>query len=228
MNKADLRIDWATHEAAKYACEHWHYSGCTFIGKQSRIGVWESSRFIGVVVFATGACPTLVKPYGLNKNQGCELFRVALDRHASPVSRIMRLALMFVKKSYPDLRLIVSFADPSQGHHGGIYQATNWIYAGISPPSEQYFYKGKWTHPKTFRSLWANRWHIDLKSLQKRKVPGKHRYLMPLDSEMRKRILPLAKPYPKRASSETVDTSGDQPEKGGSIPTDALHLEVQS
>lgn len=28
----------------------------------------------------------------------------------------------------------------------------------------------------------------------------------------------------KRASSDTVDTTGDQPEKGGSIPTDALQL----
>ena len=30
------------------------------------------------------------------------------------------------------------------------------------------------------------------------KVPGKHRYLMPLDDEMRAKIAPLAKPYPKR------------------------------
>jgi hypothetical protein len=26
MSKADLKIDWATHAAPKYACEHWHYS----------------------------------------------------------------------------------------------------------------------------------------------------------------------------------------------------------
>tara|TARA_Y100000310_G_scaffold30028_1_gene28559 strand:+ start:26 stop:454 length:429 start_codon:yes stop_codon:yes gene_type:complete len=29
-------------------------------------------------------------------------------------------------------------------------------------------------------------------------TPGKHRYLMPLDDEMRHRIEPLRKPYPKR------------------------------
>ena len=29
-------------------------------------------------------------------------------------------------------------------------------------------------------------------------VPGKHRYIMPLDDAMRKQIEPLAKPYPKR------------------------------
>ena len=27
-SKPVLRIDWATHEAARYACEKWHYSRC--------------------------------------------------------------------------------------------------------------------------------------------------------------------------------------------------------
>jgi hypothetical protein len=51
---------------------------------------------------------------------------------------------------------------------------------------------------------------------------GKHRYLMPIDNEMRKRILPLAKPYPKRAGSDTKDTADLQSAKGGSTPTPAL------
>ena len=58
----------------------------------------------------------------------------------------------------------------------------------------------------------------------KRKVLGKHRYLMPLDKEMKKQILPLAKPYPKRASSETRDTPSDQLGKAGARPSDALPL----
>ena len=54
--------------------------------------------------------------------------------------------------------------------------------------------------------------------------PGKLRYLMPLTKAMKKQLAPLAKPYPKRASSETSDTLGDQPRKSGATPTDALHL----
>ena len=53
---------------------------------------------------------------------------------------------------------------------------------------------------------------------------GKHRYLMPLDADMKKQIMPLAKPYPKRASSDTSDTPSDQLGKGGARPTDALPL----
>jgi hypothetical protein len=41
-------------------------------------------------------------------------------------------------------------------------------------------------------------------------VPGKHRYLMPLDDDMRARILPLAKPYPKRAKQAMTDDQSAQ------------------
>ena len=47
---------------------------------------------------------------------------------------------------------------------------------------------------------------------------------MPLDTEMRKKVLPLLKPYPKRAGGDTTDTAGLQLAEGGSIPTPALHL----
>ena len=34
--------------------------------------------------------------------------------------------------------------------------------------------------------------------------PGKYRYLMPLDKKMRKQILPLSKPYPKKEDAEKI------------------------
>jgi hypothetical protein len=41
-------------------------------------------------------------------------------------------------------------------------------------------------------------------------IPGKHRYLMPLDKKMSDKIAPLAKPYPKRVKQAMT---GDQPEQ---------------
>ena len=41
-------------------------------------------------------------------------------------------------------------------------------------------------------------------------------------AEMRERIKPLARPYPKRAVSDTKDTADFQSAKGGSTPTTAL------
>jgi hypothetical protein len=50
----------------------------------------------------------------------------------------------------------------------------------------------------------------------------KHKYLMPLDEDMRRQIEPLRKPYPKRAGSAGSGTSPDQGGRGGATPTPAL------
>jgi len=223
MSKADLKIDWATHAAAKYACENWHYSKCTPKFKQVWIGAWEDGKFIGVTSFGRSSTPYLGDAYGLKTTECAELTRIAMKSHKCQISRIMAISIKFLKKQSPGMRLLVSLADPMQNHHGGVYQATNWVYVGKSSSNTQYFYRGKWRNDTPLmRAMQTNPKLRE--SLQKRKIPGKHKYLMPLDNEMRKQILPLSKPYPKRASSETSDTADFQSDKGGATPTDALHI----
>jgi hypothetical protein len=209
LSKSDLKIDWATHQAAKYACENWHYSGCTPKFKQVWIGVWESSVFKGILAFGRSSTPYLGDSYGLETTECCELTRIALRDHDAPVSRIMSIAIKKLKKQSSGMRLIVSLADGMQGHHGGVYQATNWIYIGKSSSCEQYFFRGKWRNDSSLmRHLKQN--PKERTVLPKRKIEGKHKYLMPLDDEMRAKIQPLAKPYPKRVKQAMT---GDHPEQ---------------
>lgn len=42
----------------------------------------------------------------------------------------------------PKPMVVASYADTSQNHHGYIYQATNWIYTGLSAPFKDYYVKG--------------------------------------------------------------------------------------
>jgi hypothetical protein len=202
QDKHKFRVDWATHEAAKYACFNWHYSKSIPAGKLVKVGAWENEQFIGVVIFARGATPNLGKPYGLDQDQCVELVRIALKHHKTPVSKIASIAIKWLKKSNPNIRLIVSFADQSQGHHGGIYQAGNWTYSGVGNPATFYKINGKVTHPRSIGSLGHTQNIFGAKKLDPNAtsitVPGKHRYLMPLDDEMRIKISPLSKPYPKR------------------------------
>jgi hypothetical protein len=125
-----LRLDWASHDAARWACEKWHYAGVLPTGKLVKVGVWEDDSFRGVVLFSRGASPHLGRQYDLDHTQLCELTRIALREHDAPVSRIVSVALRFLRRSNPGLRLVVSFADPSQDHVGGIYQAGNWVFTG--------------------------------------------------------------------------------------------------
>jgi hypothetical protein len=61
--------------------------------------------------------------------------------------------------------------------------------------------------------------HPDVKIV---KGSSKNRYLMPLDAEMKARIEPLRKPYPKRERSADSGTPGNQSGRGGATPTRSL------
>ena len=215
MTKPVLKLDWCSHEAAKYAVEHWHYSRCMPSGKLVKVGAWEDGKYIGAVMFGRGASPNLGTAYGLKQTECCELVRIALTSHKSPVTRIMAVAVRMLTSAMPGLRLIVSFADPSEGHHGGVYQGGNWIYCGKSNDVTELYVGGRWRH---MRGSFYNKTDTTPERIR----PGKHRYLMPLDPEMRAKVLPLARPYPKRAGSADSGTPGLQPGRGGATPTPAL------
>jgi hypothetical protein len=150
-NKPTLKIDWATHDAAKYACLNWHYSKCLPAGKVVKIGAWENGNFIGVVLFSRGATPHIGTPYKLTQYEVCELTRIALTKHQTQVSRIISIAIRLLKEKCPKIRLIVSYADADQNHSGGIYKATNWIYEGLKNCGTRgaFIVNGKKTHPRT-------------------------------------------------------------------------------
>lgn len=190
-----LKIDYASHVSAKYACENWHYSKRIPVNKLVRFGVWEDDQFVGVILFGVGASATMHLQYQINSWEVCELVRVALKHHEHTVTKMVSICIRLLKKGNPGLRLIASFADPSVGHHGGIYQGGNWIYTGISSAVNEYWFNGSWRHATdVYKRLNKNA----VRALQKRKKPGKHRYVFPLDEEMRQRVLPLAKPFIKR------------------------------
>lgn len=190
--------------AAEYAVTHWHYSGVMATGKMVCLGAWEDGSFIGAVTFSRGASPYLGRALELDHTEICELTRVALTTHKSPVSQIVARALRILAESSPGLRVVVSFADPSEGHHGGIYQAMNWTYTGQSGWVTEYFVRGRWRHKK---GVWyelreTGRQGENLPVIEDglpvawRRAPGKYRYLYPLDSGMRRRLRKMAKPYP--------------------------------
>lgn len=227
----DLKLDWCSHEAAKYAVEKWHYSHTMPKSKLVKIGVWENEQFIGAVVFGVGATADLVKSFGLKSIEGCELVRVALTKHETSVSKIISIAIRLLKKANPGLRLIVSFADPEHGHAGRIYQAGNWIYTGMSQPSEEYIVNGKRWHGRALRH--EKPAHLTTKQAAAALDPdfvtvmgsSKYRYCYPLDDTMRKQTELLRKPYPKHAAEVNQDAPGIQPGEGGATPTQPLRSE---
>lgn len=225
-----LTVAPVAYAAARYAVETWHYSRKMPNARNVLLGVWEDDRYIGVVIFGRGASPDLGRQYQLTQMQVCELTRVALTTHRAPVSQIVAAALDVLHRTSPGLRLVVSFADPERGHHGGIYQAGNWVYTGCGQ-THAYVVHGERVHPKTLymrhgvggQSIPWLREHVD-PNAERVVLPGKHRYLYPLDRAMRRRVTKLAQPYPPRGQGVDGDTPGSQPGDAGFNPRGPLHV----
>lgn len=235
----NLSLDWCSFKLADFACKHWHYSKSVPVPPRVMVGVWEKGKYKGCVIFSRGACRNIGKTYGLKQSEICELTRIALTNHDNPVSKIIAISLKMLKKKAPGLKLAVSYADTNQNHHGGIYQASNWIYVGKTAVtfvyvdingrrwhSRQVTPDGKWKAwmPATKKQFGKFRKCPRESDCVKLRQEGKHKYLMPLNNEMKNKILSLGKQYPKRLSSN-VRTSADQAEDGGSNPTQT-HKEV--
>jgi len=119
----------------------------------------------------------------------------------------------FVSQSFnllPKPLVLVSYADTSKNHHGYIYQATNWIYTGLSAEFKDYYVKGmEHLHNGTIMDLsrgkenrveWLrNKFGDNLIMIDR---PRKHRYFYFLGSKKQVKkiteMLPYKKlPYPK-------------------------------
>ena len=106
-----------------------------------------------------------------------------------------------------DKPIVVSFADASMGHVGVVYQATNWIYTGLSAKRTDWTIEGIDKHGQTIADKYnadeVRRVYGDRFSLQPR--PRKHRYVFfNCDRRRRKELLsklnyPIL-PYPTKES----------------------------
>lgn len=213
----ELKIAPCDIRAARFAVMNWHYSKAVPAGKLVKFGVWENGKFIGAVIYGRGATPNLGRPYGLEQTEICELVRVALDKHVTPVSQIVSETLRQLRQSNPGLRLVVSFADPDQGHSGGIYKAGNWLFTGTSAPAKFFRIYGKKTHPRSVGAMggiqsieWV-RANVD-PNAEIILTQGKLRYLYPLDKQMRRVISKIALPYESAVEGLKVSHGDSVPE----------------
>jgi hypothetical protein len=99
-----------------------------------------------------------------------ELNRLCVDEMSE--KNITSYFLSSCLKRLPTELIIVSYADTSMNHHGYIYQATNWIYTGLSAKrTERYDPDNPNKHSKTVTET------MNYFDLAIRERPQKHRYI---------------------------------------------------
>jgi len=157
-------------------------------------GLYDIDNILrGVCTFGLPASPELCLTCGIEyKDKTLELNRLCVEQGDKNItSFLVSKSLSLINKPC----LIVSYADTAQGHHGYIYQATNWIYTGLS--KEQYDLKIKGSN-KHSRHVYDN---PNLET-ERVKRSAKHRYFYFLGSktqikEMKSKFKYVVLPYPK-------------------------------
>ena len=180
----DLYIDYCSQKASEYSVYKWHYSQRMPKSKLVRFGVWEKGEFKGSVIYGLGANKNSGTFLKLSNFECPELVRVALGNHKNTVSKIVSYTLKKLKKDYPNLKAIISYADPERDHKGKIYQAMNWYYIGKTKPQIIYYENGKAIHSKTINDRVRIGKISKNHNLKSRKQEGKHKYVYLFDKKL--------------------------------------------
>lgn len=112
-----------------------HYSGKVVNNSQVHFGVFMDGRCGGALQFG----PSLDKRKmlglveGTGWNEFIELNRMALAEWLpkNGESRVLSICMMLLKRTYPHLKWVVSFADGTQSGDGTIYRASGFVLTGI-------------------------------------------------------------------------------------------------
>jgi hypothetical protein len=94
------------------------------------LALMEESIAVGVIVFALPPNQT-AKRYG---GVTWELARLWVndDVPTNAESYLIGKAVRYIKRKHRQVRFLVSYADPSAGHKGTIYRASNWALDGMT------------------------------------------------------------------------------------------------
>lgn len=171
-------------------------------------GLFNSENILqGVVTFGTPVSSPLRNLWN-NEYKLMELNRLIINEGLE--KNILSFFVSNSLKFMPKPLVIVSYADTSHNHHGYIYQATNFIYTGLSAKFNDYYIKGKeHLHNGTIMDMsrgqenrvqWLrDKFGDDLITIER---PRKHRYFMFLGNKKDRakmlQMLPYKiEPYPK-------------------------------
>ena len=192
------------HYAHRMPCIEWAF------------GLFNEKVCVGIVTYGTPASAPLRTGICGPKYKVLELNRLCLSDSAgkNAASKLIATSL----KQLPPC-VVVSYADTSYGHIGYVYQATNWIYTGLSAKRTDWHVKGlEGLHGQTIadktrgmpdrastiRAMYGNDF-----SLVDR--PRKHRYVYFVGSKRTRKKMKQALryailPYPKGETAR-YDTS---------------------
>ncbi len=204
----NLRVVMLPLGHAKRLIAAHHYLGSVPGGTKISFGVTLGPRLLGTLLFGVSSANGYRLVEGAKQSDGLTLSRVWLSDELGTNSESRCLGYVIRQlRIHTRTRFLISYADPSVGHIGTIYQATNWIYTGLSNATPRYdIGDGVERHSRSLshafgshsKEWFASQW-IDVRSIPQ---AAKHRYVYFLDPAWSDRLRVPVLPYPKREVSD--------------------------
>lgn len=181
-----------------------HYSNKFYNATYIHLGLFVSEELQGVLQYGyamnPASCGSVVK--GTEKNEYLELNRLWIADNVGeyPESRSISYSLKYIRRKYPKIKWIQSFADERCGGFGIVYQACSFGYYG-EHTSSFWEFKGSVYHDSVItnnnRSTKAT---LESQGFYKEAIKmnlRQFRYIKFLDQREKKKCLLKEQPYPK-------------------------------
>ena len=203
-----IRVQPIPFVAARKMIVNHHYLHSLPGGTKLAFGTFLEGKLLGAITFGVG-------PYNAHRlvkeavRDDClTLTRLWLSDElpANSESRVIGVSLRAIRKN-TKIIFLISYADPSQGHMGTIYQATGWTYTGLSEAMPMFdLGDGRLRHSRSLGHTYGTHSlkHFKDKGVEVKVVsqPRKHRYIYFLDKSYQNNLTVPSLPYPKKGTHE--------------------------
>ena len=169
------------------------------------LGVFENDILLGSLQYGFAMNPASAKNIvdGTGIHEHLELNRMWLSDEINvkyPESQAISMSISYIKKKYPKIKWIQSFADERCGGFGIVYQACSFSYYGEHKADfysldGEYIHKIALTHLADERPLYKK--IRERKDELKKETLRQFRYIKFLDQREKKKCLLKEQPYPK-------------------------------
>ena len=173
-------------------------------GTKLSFGIYLDARLLGALTFGVGPYLGYKLVKDASPDDVVTLTRLWLsdDLPKNSESRVLGLVLRSFRKE-TSLKFVLAYSDPAAGHVGTIYQATNWLYTGLSSATPLYdIGDGIPRHSRSLAHQLGSHSirYLTSQGIKVKTVPqmAKHRYIYFLDVSWLTRLLVPVLPYPKK------------------------------
>lgn len=136
VNVKDLIVKIIPADKARSFVKKYHYSGKVVNNSVLHFGVFLNNRLEGVMQYGNPIDKRNVLPFvkGTKWNDMLELNRMAFSDKLpkNSESRSIAVSLRLIKKHYPNIEWVLSFADGTQCGDGTIYRASGFSLCGVN------------------------------------------------------------------------------------------------